>query len=37
MTPRRLFKQAVVWAAAWGLLPWPAADFLIKRFDLGAL
>jgi hypothetical protein len=37
MKARRIFKAAVVLLAAWGLLPWPAADYLLKRFRLGAL
>jgi hypothetical protein len=37
MKPRRLFKRLVVLLAAWGLLPWPAADYLLKRFDMAEL
>ncbi len=31
MKARRIFKRAVVLLAAWGLLPWPAADYLLTQ------
>lgn len=37
MNPRRFVKIAVVWLACMGALPWPWADSLIKRWNLGAL
>lgn len=37
MKARRIFKRAVVLLAAWGLLPWRLADYLLKRWKMGAL
>jgi hypothetical protein len=37
INPRRLLKRIIVLLAAWELLPWPAADYLMKRLKLGAL
>jgi hypothetical protein len=37
INPRRLCKRFIVLLATRELLPWPAADYLMKRLKLGAL